>query len=72
MFYSRNIWSVTLDEDVHGLKQLLDDGVCVDERSDIGETPLHLAARHGLEVVAKVFVRCLHVLNLLSSIHHLW
>lgn len=37
MVVQRSIWEVTLDEDVEGLALCLDGGVCVDERSDVGE-----------------------------------
>lgn len=49
-----NIWSFTLSEDVESIGELLQDGVSVDARNSLGETPLHLAARRGLECVAKV------------------
>lgn len=54
MPWPRNIWAATLEEDIGTINRLLEDGVCVDERSDIGETPLHIAARHGLELTIKV------------------
>lgn len=50
----RSIWCCTLEEDVDGIKELICDGVPVDSRNSVGETCLHLAARHGLEVVVKV------------------
>lgn len=38
MVIQRSIWDVTLDEDVAGLMSCLHGGVCVDERSDVGES----------------------------------
>lgn len=51
-----NIWSCTLKEDVEKLQELLLDGVSIDSKNDLGETPLLLAASRGLERVAKVRV----------------
>lgn len=49
-----NIWSCTLKEDVEKLQELILDGVSVDSKNDLGETPLLLAASRGLEGIAKV------------------
>ena len=43
-----------MKEDVEKLQELLLDGVSVDSKNDLGETPLLLAASRGLERVAKV------------------
>lgn len=52
-----NIWDHVLDGDVVGVGSMLEDGVPVDSRNSLGETPLHLAARHGLEEMATVSAR---------------
>lgn len=49
-----SIWDEVLDGNIAGIRSLLDDGVGVDERNWLGETPLHLAARYGLEDMATV------------------
>lgn len=54
-----DIWSFTLSEDVESIGELLKDGVSVDARNSLGETPLHLAAGRGLECVAKVPTNCI-------------
>lgn len=51
-----DIWSFTLSQDLESICELLNDGVKVDSRNSLGETPLHLAAGRGLERVAKVRV----------------
>ncbi|CAM9907301.1 unnamed protein product, partial [Laminaria digitata] len=51
-----NIWSCTLKEDVEKLQELLLDGVSIDSKNDLGETPLLLAASRGLERVAKALL----------------
>lgn len=52
------IWDRVLDGNVEGARVLLENGVGVDTRNSLGETPLHLAARHGLEEMARVSLRC--------------
>lgn len=54
--YSNDIWSCVLKEDLGSLQQLLEDGVSVDSRNDLGETPLALAASRGLDRVTAVSV----------------
>lgn len=48
------IWTCTLDQDLEKLQELLLDGVNVDSKNDLGETPLLLAASRGLERVTAV------------------
>lgn len=52
-----SIWDHVLDGDVRGVGSMLEDGVPIDSRNSLGETPLHLAARHGLEEMATVSAR---------------
>lgn len=52
---SGDIWSFTLNEDIEKVQELLQDGVSVDSKNDLGETPLLLAASRGLERIAEVF-----------------
>lgn len=49
-----NIWDQVLVGNIAGVRALLEDEVGVDERNWLGETPLHLAARYGLEDMATV------------------
>lgn len=49
-----SIWEQVLDGNIAGVQALLDDDVGVDEQNWLGETPLHLAARYGLEAMATV------------------
>lgn len=63
-----NIWSYTLKEDVEKLQELLLDGVSVDSKNDLGETPLLLAASRGLERVAKVGIRTCSIISLRTRI----
>lgn len=49
-----NIWEEVLDGNIAGIRSLLEDGVVVDERNWLGETPLLIAARYGLEDMATV------------------
>ncbi|CAM9456319.1 unnamed protein product [Ectocarpus sp. 6 AP-2014] len=51
-----NIWNHVLDASLDGVGSMLEDGVPVDSRNSLGETPLHLAARHGLEEMATVLI----------------
>ncbi|CAN0133714.1 unnamed protein product, partial [Hapterophycus canaliculatus] len=48
------IWDRVLDGNIAGARVLLENGVGVDTRNSLGETPLHLATRHGLEDMARV------------------
>ncbi|CAM9257349.1 unnamed protein product [Scytosiphon promiscuus] len=50
------IWDRVLDGNVGGARVLLENGVGVDARNSLGETPLHLAARHGLEEMARTLI----------------
>ena len=49
-----SIWDEVLDGNIPRIRSLLEDGVGVDERNWLGEAPLHLAARYGLEDIATV------------------
>eukprot|EP00752_Nemacystus_decipiens_P013486 g11945.t1 len=51
-----SIWDEVLDGNLAGIRSLLEDGVGVDERNWLGEAPLHLAARYGLEDVATALI----------------
>ncbi|CAM9287761.1 unnamed protein product [Discosporangium mesarthrocarpum] len=51
-----DIWTAVQTEDTCALSEFIDDvngGVSVDERNDLGETPLIIAAGRGLEVAAE-------------------
>lgn len=58
-FFMRNIWSCcsSKDEDLEALRELLHDGVDVDSKNDLGETPLLLASSRGLERMTTVRFR---------------
>lgn len=45
------IWDEVIDGNIAGVRNLLEN---VNVRNGLGETPLHLAARHGLEEIAEV------------------
>ena len=51
------IWEEVLHGNIAAVLSLLDDGVGVDERNWLGETPLLICARHGLEEMASVSAR---------------
>lgn len=45
------IWDEVIDGNIAGVRKLLEN---VNVRNGLGETPLHLAARHGLEEMTEV------------------
>lgn len=64
-----SIWEQVLDGNIAGVRTLLEDGVGVDERNWLGETPLHLAARYGLEDMATVrcSMKCVALFGILEG-----
>jgi len=53
-FQMSTIWEQVLDGNIAAVLNLLGEGVGVDERNWLGETPLLICARHGLEEMASV------------------
>ena len=44
----RTFWDCCEEDDVNGLLEFLDDGTNVNERNDVGETPLHICGKLSL------------------------